>query len=142
MHWSVEKWIFSLVLVLNSILIRGDKGENVRIDLQWALPTRDQFHLPTMIGDNPLNQGAVGPTTSAYIMGTWTKVHPCQKKEHYSEDPFPYGAAAVGCTTSPRLPPLRRRHLRFEYDHKPYGMEHSTSNPNWEEARDLQWFNV
>jgi hypothetical protein len=54
--------------------------ENVGVDLQWAWPTRDQVHLPALIGGNPLNQGAVGPTTSVYISGTWTKVHPCQKK--------------------------------------------------------------
>jgi hypothetical protein len=75
------------------------KGENVGVDLQWAWATRDQVHLPVLIGINPLNQGAVGPTASAYIMGMGTKVHPCQKIEHLLEGPIPYGIVAVGCTT-------------------------------------------
>jgi hypothetical protein len=52
------------------------KGENVRVDIQWAWTTRDQVKLPALIGGNPLNQGAVSPTASAYIMGTWINVHP------------------------------------------------------------------
>jgi hypothetical protein len=37
---------------------------------KWAWATRDQVQLPALIGGNPLNQGAVGPAGSAYIMGT------------------------------------------------------------------------
>jgi hypothetical protein len=45
-------------------------GENVGINLHWAWPTRDQVHLSALIGSNPFNQGAVGSTVNAYIMGT------------------------------------------------------------------------
>jgi hypothetical protein len=51
-------------------------GENVGVELQWAWTTRDQVQLPVLIGGNPLNQGAVSPTVSVYIMDMWTNVHP------------------------------------------------------------------
>jgi hypothetical protein len=78
-----------------------------------------------LIGRNPLNQGVVDPTINVYIMSTWTKVHYCQKIEHYSKGPIPYGTVAVGCTTASRLSPLRRCRLWFECASQRYDMKTS-----------------
>jgi hypothetical protein len=54
---------------LMNVINLGLRVELVGVDLQWAWATKDQNHLSTLIGGNPLNQGAVGPIASAYIMG-------------------------------------------------------------------------
>jgi hypothetical protein len=53
------------------------KGENVGVDLQVGLVKGTKSTSHAMIKGNPLIKGVAGPTTSAYIMGTWIKVHIC-----------------------------------------------------------------
>jgi hypothetical protein len=80
------------------------------------------------LGQSPQSRGS-RPHRQRLYNGHVNQDSPLLKKEHYSDDPIPYVTAAVGCTTTPRLPPLRRRRLRLEYDNKPNSMEQPYLEP-------------
>jgi hypothetical protein len=57
------------------------------------------------LGQSPQLKGS-GPHHQRLYNGHMNQGSPLPEKKHYLEGPIPYGAAAMGCTTTPRLPPL------------------------------------
>jgi hypothetical protein len=81
-HWSIEKWIFNLVLVLNSILIHEDQGGECYSWSLVVLITEDQVYLPmSWLGAIPLISGQWAPLPAPISRArepkftAWERIH-------------------------------------------------------------------
>jgi hypothetical protein len=100
------------------------KGENVGVDLQVGLIKGTKSTSPCPDRGNPLIKGAVGPTASAYIMGTQTKVHGYRIQYTYTgvQSPRVLQRWDVPLLAASLLPRCQRR-LQFEHVTQPYVMD-------------------
>jgi hypothetical protein len=82
-------------------LIRGDQGENVRVDLQMGLGHKGPSPTPRSDrGQSPQSRGS-GPRRQCLYNGHVNQHSPqVRKVEYYTEGLIPYSNVVVGCTTA------------------------------------------
>jgi hypothetical protein len=113
------------------------KGKNIEVDLQVGLVKviKSTSSCPDL--GQSLNQRAVSPTASAYIMSTRTKVYHYRIQYTYTRVRSPKALQRVGCVTAGRRPffPRRRRQLQIVHVTQPHGISLKIPTHEWTSAR-------